>query len=152
MAERLVLCVACSRHIKASETRCPFCGEMAVRASLGDPFRRMAAAAAVAAGVTALTACGGGNTPGNTFSGGVTTPVESLDGSPNLVPSYDAHALYPQDGSGVAADDSSSGEDDASATDGGERDAPSDAREDSPSVVAFYGLATPMKDGEADGA
>jgi hypothetical protein len=59
MADRLVVCGGCSRHAKAFEVRCPFCGHglSAARPSTGDPYRRMVAAAAVAAAVSTLPAC-----------------------------------------------------------------------------------------------
>jgi hypothetical protein len=57
VSEQLILCDECARHVKVWEKTCPFCGAESFRPSVRDPFRRIAAAAAVAAGVTALTAC-----------------------------------------------------------------------------------------------
>jgi|SRR5580704_12128627 hypothetical protein len=95
MRDRLILCAACSRHAKAFEARCPFCGQDLVveggaRPSASDPFRRMAAAAAVAAGVAALQAC--------SASGSHT----AFYGSPGIEPSGD-------DASGDTSDDASGG-------------------------------------------
>jgi hypothetical protein len=89
MAARLVLCGKCSRHIKTSESICPFCGEGATsaRPSTGDPFRRMAAAAAVAAGVATITGCSSGST---TVFYGSPGPINGLDAagdSPEDAPS-----------------------------------------------------------------
>jgi hypothetical protein len=60
MVDQLVLCAGCSRHVKSEEAVCPFCGEglSSARPSTGEPFRRMAAAAAVAAGVATVAGCG----------------------------------------------------------------------------------------------
>jgi hypothetical protein len=59
MTDRLVACTTCSRHVKSSDAACPFCGAPLLRAAAPprELFRRMSAAAAVAAGVTALSAC-----------------------------------------------------------------------------------------------
>ena len=59
MFDHFVLCGRCSRHVKTLEEACPFCGETlsSTRPSTGEPFRRMAAAAAVAAGVATVTGC-----------------------------------------------------------------------------------------------
>jgi hypothetical protein len=58
MAERLTACRGCSRHVKASDATCPFCGApmAGVEPALSVPFRRMAAAAAVAS-AAALVGC-----------------------------------------------------------------------------------------------
>lgn len=82
MGDRFVLCAGCSRHAKACEVQCPFCGTDLAGAlpSRGEPFRRMAAAAAVAAGVAALPGCTAGNTTLATFYGiGNPGPSESGD-------------------------------------------------------------------------
>jgi hypothetical protein len=73
MTERLIPCAACSRHVKASDAECPFCraSMLTVSAPATTPYRRMAAAAAVAAGVVALTGCGsssGGSASGDDAS------------------------------------------------------------------------------------
>jgi hypothetical protein len=95
MAERLIPCGACLRHVRRSEAACPFCG---AAVSMGPPaqrelFRRMAATAAVAAGVAALTECssGGGPAPG---------PSEGFGGgsSGSLAPPYGA---FPVPGNGI---------------------------------------------------
>jgi hypothetical protein len=60
MAERLTLCGACRRHVRCSEVACPFCRaavSTAPQPPPREPFARLAAAAAVAAGVAALTGC-----------------------------------------------------------------------------------------------
>ena len=59
MADRLVQCPACSRHVKSRDPACPFCGAhvAGVVAPPRTPFLRLKAAAAVAAGVAALAAC-----------------------------------------------------------------------------------------------
>jgi hypothetical protein len=48
------------RHVRKAETTCPFCAEPLVARRLPEavPFRRIAAAAAVATGVAAITGCG----------------------------------------------------------------------------------------------
>jgi hypothetical protein len=103
MGDRLVLCVACSRHMKASEACCPFCGGTIARVSTGEPFRRMAAAAAVAAGVTTLAAAC--STPSaSTFYGiaGIADPAPEggTDGSadsPSVVGFYGIANPVPED-------------------------------------------------------
>ncbi len=63
MRTKLQPCEACSRHVKANESACPFCGAAitAGRAPLTAPFSRMTAAALVAAAVAA-SECGGTDT------------------------------------------------------------------------------------------
>ncbi|MGD0679287.1 MAG: hypothetical protein ABSC94_28160 [Polyangiaceae bacterium] len=154
MADRLVICCACSRHIKSAETICPFCGEAAglARTSTGEPFRRMAAAAAVAAGVAALTGC---SASGTAFYGSP-APVEGLDAAgdsaadaPSAVAFYGIANPIPAD-AGDAAMDSAADAPSAVAfygianpipTDAG--DAAMDSAADAPSAVAFYGIANP---------
>lgn len=130
----------------------------------------MAAAAAVAAGVSGLTACSSnasssvfyGSATGLSSSNGTATTVSTATstavfyGSASIVPESDAGSTASLDGSGANVEDSSIPD---SMADGGEpTDSPSDAPgdgpgsgEDAPSVVAFYGIATPPRDGEADG-
>jgi hypothetical protein len=132
MVDQFVLCAGCSRHVKSEEAVCPFCGEglSSARPSTGEPFRRMAAAAAVAAGVATVAGCGS---------------------PPSLVAYYGS--------AGIPADSGDDGAADApSAVRDGAADAPSVVRDgaaDAPSVVAFYGIANPMPAdagaGEADG-
>jgi hypothetical protein len=59
MADQLIPCSACLRHVRRAEVACPFCGAAVSTAPQPprEPFRRLAAAAAVAAGVAALTGC-----------------------------------------------------------------------------------------------
>jgi hypothetical protein len=80
MAERLVACGACMRHVKCSEIACPFCGAAVSTAPQPsrEPFARLAAAAAVAAGVTGLTGAGCG-TPASpsAFDGGSGPPEDA---------------------------------------------------------------------------
>jgi hypothetical protein len=80
MVDQLVLCAGCSRHVKSEEAVCPFCGEglSSARPSTGEPFRRMAAAAAVAAGVATVAGCG---SPPSVvaYYGSVGVPADSGD-------------------------------------------------------------------------
>lgn len=79
MAERLVACGACMRHVKCSEVACPFCGAAVSPAPQPsrEPFARLAAAAAVAAGVTALAGTGCSTPASPTpFYGGSGPPPE----------------------------------------------------------------------------
>jgi hypothetical protein len=73
MAERLLLCGGCQRHVRCSEVTCPFCGIAVSTAPTPprEPFQRMAAAAAVAAGVAALTGtgCSAANAGGASYDG-----------------------------------------------------------------------------------
>ncbi len=71
MAEQLVPCGACLRHVRRAEVACPFCGAAVSTAPQAprEPFRRLAAAAAVAAGVAALTGCSSGSGSASSFYG-----------------------------------------------------------------------------------
>ena len=67
-----LLCPSCSRHAKATEVACPFCGgELAAAVAQGDPSIKNArsrsrllfgAAAAAVAGATAVTGCSSSST------------------------------------------------------------------------------------------
>jgi hypothetical protein len=59
MAERLIECAKCSRHVKSCDATCPFCTAPVRSAAtpVGEPYRRMTAAAAVAASVVSLVGC-----------------------------------------------------------------------------------------------
>jgi hypothetical protein len=65
---QLLPCSGCSRHVRASDRVCPFCGE-ALPLSLQKvalPTKRLGRAATMAFGVAiAASACGGGVTPGS---------------------------------------------------------------------------------------
>jgi hypothetical protein len=76
MAERLVSCEACLRHVRSSEVACPFCGAVVSPGPQPtiEPFRRLAVAAAVAAGVAALTGCGSGAGSSVGFGGSLIPP------------------------------------------------------------------------------
>lgn len=93
MACRFLLCDGCSRHVKTSDPSCPFCGRnmAGARPSSGEPYRRMAAAAAVAAGVAAITGCSQGPS-GHAFYGG-------------------SGVVVPPDDSGSSGDDGATGSD-----------------------------------------
>ena len=147
---------------------CPFCGAPAevARLSSGQPFRRMAAAASVAAGVTAVVACSLGSSTafygspgpietsdsGQSRSGGSVSDGSAAD-SPSVIAFYgNGMPVSTVDGSnggvvdgghGVATDGSSGGQPEASTTDASS--AGTDASEsDAPSVVAFYGTVGVM--------
>jgi hypothetical protein len=92
MAERLVPCGACLRHIRCTEVACPFCGAVG---SIGvqparEPFRRMAAAAAVAAGVVALTGCSSSSSAATTTDGGADSTGDDLGDDGSAVVFYGA--------------------------------------------------------------
>ena len=112
MTERLIPCAACSRHVKASDAECPFCraSMLAVSAPATAPYRRMTAAAAVAAGVVAITGCssssdgsrapgddastGGDSSVGDDASVGVFYGLATFDGSTTII---DARSPPPAD-------------------------------------------------------
>jgi hypothetical protein len=90
---QLLPCPSCARHVRQTETGCPFCG---TSLSLADvpgravPTQRLARAATFAFGAaiaTSVAACGGGTTPGNDAGG-----VVPLYGAPNDA-GYDASTL-----------------------------------------------------------
>jgi hypothetical protein len=123
MAERLILCGACGRHMKSSEGQCPFCGETALRArpSVGEPFLRMATAAAVVAGVASVTGCSDSNSSGVVFYGAPLITDAGSDsstatdasvvvfyGAPNL--GTDATAPNASDASDASERDASTGD------------------------------------------
>jgi hypothetical protein len=87
VSAQLILCDECSRHVKVSETTCPFCGARSFRPSVRDPFRHMAVAAAVAAGVTGLTACSSDRSTGAIDHGSATMTFTSTAVSYGLPPS-----------------------------------------------------------------
>jgi hypothetical protein len=91
MTEKLTPGAECSRHVKAADTTCPFCGAAMVAAPVPTaPYRRLAAAAAVA-GVAALAGC-------STTSSG----FDDRDGStPSGVP-FDGFAGQPDEPDGSA--------------------------------------------------
>jgi hypothetical protein len=111
MAERLILCGACQRHMKSSEGQCPFCGETALRArpSVGEPFLRMATAAAVVAGVASVTGCSD-NASSGVFYG--LAQIQDAGGDSATAPDTSAVAFYgapnPQDASVPDASDAAS--------------------------------------------
>ena len=122
MSDRFVLCGGCTRHVKALEATCPFCGDtiFSARVSTGEPFRRMAAAA-LAAGVATASACApsvgvyyGAATPAPVDAGGDSAD-RSSEGStkdaPSAVVFYGAPNPMPvdageSDGAEVAPEDS----------------------------------------------
>lgn len=103
MAEWLIPCAACLRHVRRSEAACPFCG---AAVSMGPPpqrelFRRMAAAAAVAAGVAALTKCSSGGSASDGSGVGFEDGSDEGSGggsSGSLAPPYGA---FPVPGNGI---------------------------------------------------
>jgi hypothetical protein len=122
MTDRLAECASCSRHVKVCDTVCPFCGASrgATQGRRQEPFRRLTAAAAVAAGVSALTACGSGSQPERAPSGG------AFYGSPGIVTVPDAAKGDLPDGSvdGATVDSSADGPIDGASVDGSDVDAP----------------------------
>lgn len=82
-------CDGCLRHVRANETRCPFCDHaLAIDAHspAATPSRlgraaRMAFGAAVATASLAA-ACGGGNKPAETSGSGTPTGGEMADAAP----------------------------------------------------------------------
>src|SRR5580658_10466172 len=104
MDDRLVPCNACLRHVRCAEVACPFCGAALSTGPMPsrEPFRRMAAAAAVAAGVAALTGCGdsGGHGSGTAFYGSPGISNDAGDDTGSLGVFYGAP--NPEDASLVA--------------------------------------------------
>ncbi len=147
--ERLIPCGTCSRHVKASEGACPFCrAPTAIRSEPATrPYRRMVAAATVAASVVACSADAPSVTVfyGSAQPGDASTPEKdsAVDDSPSAVAFYGS--IRPLDSS-TPVDATS---EDARPTDSGSgvRDA---SVEDSPSVIAFYGSVNPIRDAERD--
>jgi hypothetical protein len=119
----LLACPSCSRHVRASEASCPFCGASVVVAARGfvprqEPKERLGRAALYAFGVgslTVATAC--------SSSSSVPTP-------PYGTAPFDAG----HEETGASND---SGRDDARSGD----DASDDADEDAPTIQPMYGIA-----------
>jgi hypothetical protein len=88
----LAPCPECQRHVRKSETRCPFCGEAVSLAHLPPPplpGRRLGRAATFAFGATVV---------------GATALVACSDGSDevtNVMPVYGAPGIPPGGGAGV---------------------------------------------------
>lgn len=146
MVERLTACRGCSRHVKASDPQCPFCGApmAGVEPAATDPFRRMAAAAAVA---SAAVLAGCTSSTSHTAFYGAPEPYDGSTSDDSGTPSsvvfyggaevYDASIFMPAldagpkvdagaDGSLDAAPDAT---EDASPDGGTEAEAPPDAGE-----------------------
>lgn len=126
MAQPLVPCPSCARHVLATETRCPFCAsalpdDLEDRVIPGAP-RRMSRAAAFMLGASlAVTGCdgtvttgeasgassgGGGSGQGGASSGGQDGgPVDDGGGQAlyGVPPPVDAGADAPEDDGGVMA-------------------------------------------------
>jgi hypothetical protein len=154
--DRLIPCCSCARHVKATESRCPFCGEPvdAKASSATQPYNRMVAAAAVATGVATLIGCGGGTTPGSTsgtvFYGAPNIVDASPGDEPSVIAFYGTVNPYPSDA--TAPEDATTPADATSGDATKAGDAPSDSSvEDSPSVVAFYGSVRPPDAGNEQG-
>jgi hypothetical protein len=71
--ERMIPCLQCRRHIKASESSCPFCGE--IQRSIGQSMSMIGAIAL--ANLMAMTGCSGDETSADDEAG--TTSVGSTD-------------------------------------------------------------------------
>lgn len=93
---QLLPCPSCARHVRQTETGCPFCG---AAVSLADvparalPGQRLGRAATFAFGVaiaTSVSACGGTSSPGD--DAGTDANFVPLYGAPNDA-GYDAGAL-----------------------------------------------------------
>jgi hypothetical protein len=139
MAEKLTPCGECSRHVKASEAACPFCGAAMVAAPVPIvPFRRMAAAAAVAS-VAALAGCNsapsvgvfygyaGWEDAGDDGSSPAPVPFYGIASPPDASARRDAEADASSDG-GAIADASKDGDTPADASGDSETaDAPGDS-------------------------
>jgi hypothetical protein len=89
----LLLCQVCARHVKTSESECPFCHAAVVAGpppprAEGRVSRATAAAIALSASV-AITACGGDKTPSPAAD--ASSDVEPV---PTAVPAYGAPAPF----------------------------------------------------------
>lgn len=93
---QLLPCPSCARHVRQTESGCPFCGtslDLASIAPRGLPAQRLGRAATFAFGAamaTSVAACGGGPGPGTNDSG-----VAPLYGAPSDMgaPANDANML-----------------------------------------------------------
>jgi|LNFM01.1.fsa_nt_gb hypothetical protein len=122
-------CRECGRHVRASESACPFCGaSVSAAPAPALPQARLTRAALVAFGLAVTaTACGGGS---NSSAGGTVTQGGSSSSGgegPSTGGGVDSDA-----GSPVSTDDGGSATPDASPV------TPDDA-----GVVALYGAAAP---------
>lgn len=132
MRTRFIACPACGRHVRAADSRCPFCGASApVAKPLRTITQRLTRAALQAAGaagaVVAIGDCGGQETRSVAFYGaacidndcGVTvvdSGADVNDAYPSVfygAPCIDGSCLPPPEDSG--AGDSGAGDADASA-------------------------------------
>jgi hypothetical protein len=97
----LVPCPSCSRHVRASESSCPFCASTLPARVVGQPHRsapptRVGRLALLGAGAFAVGAC--------IFDPGTATPLYGMPGEP--APALDASADATEDATD-AADDAS---------------------------------------------
>jgi hypothetical protein len=157
--DRLIPCCSCARHVKATEPRCPFCGEPvdAKASPVTQPYNRMVAAAAVATSVATLIGCGGSATgsSGTVFYGAANIVDASPGDEPSAVAFYGTVNPYPYDATAPVDATSSDATAPADATSNdatNKADAPGDSSvEDSPSVIAFYGTVRPPDAGSEQG-
>jgi hypothetical protein len=173
MGVRFMPCLVCARHVKLSETACPFCG--APRSPVSEreppPLRRRSRAALFAAGAVAaivpVTACGGqtessaqtASTSGGTTS---TSEIGTMPSSTStyasttvlMIASYGTTTLQytvELDASGEAGPTDAAGDSttDAIAPDSASGEDGSDAQSDALTIMASYGaVAPPVEGGE----
>jgi hypothetical protein len=101
--------------------------------STGKPFRRMAAAAAVAAGVATIVGCGSNQGP-STFNGQGEDAANSGEAGPPVFTSDATPGVPPEAGGNTGQSDAAS-------------ESGSDGAGDAPMAVAFYGLGNPLDGG-----
>ncbi len=167
MSTRLIPCSSCARHVRTSDTACPFCGAATVSAPtlVGPPLARMSRAAFLAlgaAGSLAMTDCSsapvplyggtsvtsGSDSTGSSSSSGATSAgseASASSGDEGRVPA-DA-GVEPQ---ADATTPDATAIDDAAPSESG----PSDAslRPDAPFAEPMYGApAPPPKENDAGG-
>jgi hypothetical protein len=139
---QLLPCPGCRRHVRASEARCPFCGEIIMRMqgarAVPEPQKRLTRAGVfLFASTLAVTGCGGksdepGTTPGvDSATDGTTDGVTTDTGGPG--PMYGA----PTDTSFLDSPSVDSTSDASDASDGG---TDGDAK-DTGGGAALYGAA-----------
>ena len=93
MSSQLVPCPSCARHVRSTESACPFCASARVpslAAAPRSPAKRLSRAAlfALGASAAAVAACSGSVTPGPATGDSGALDGNTPDGEQQTIPPY----------------------------------------------------------------